>query len=65
MLAKAAKNLIPPTMWGYNDDVKDYAYDPAKAKELLKEAGLPDGFAIDLWAMPVQRPYKPECPSYG
>lgn len=46
---QAAKNLIPPTMWGYNDDVKDYAYDPAKAKELLKEAGLPDGFSIDLW----------------
>ncbi|EMW3576597.1 ABC transporter substrate-binding protein [Yersinia enterocolitica] len=58
---QAAKNLIPPTMWGYSDDVKDYAYDPAKAKELLKEAGLPDGFAIDLWAMPVQRPYNPNA----
>jgi len=58
---QAAKNLIPPTMWGYNDDVKDYAYDPAKAKELLKEAGLPDGFSIDLWAMPVQRPYNPNA----
>ncbi len=58
---QAAKNLIPPTMWGYNDDVKDYAYDPAKAKELLKEAGMPDGFSIDLWAMPVQRPYNPNA----
>ncbi|AHG20389.1 peptide ABC transporter substrate-binding protein [Chania multitudinisentens RB-25] len=56
-----AKNLIPPTMWGYNDAVQDYAYDPAKAKELLKEAGLPDGFTIDLWAMPVQRPYNPNA----
>ncbi len=36
---QAAKNLIPPTMWGYNDDVKDYTYDPEKAKQLLKEAG--------------------------
>lgn len=36
----AAKNLIPPTMWGYNDDVQDYTYDPEKAKALLKEAGL-------------------------
>jgi dipeptide transport system substrate-binding protein len=58
---QAAKNLIPPTMWGYNNDVKDYAYDPAKAKELLKEAGMPDGFSIDLWAMPVQRPYNPNA----
>lgn len=56
-----AKNLIPPTMWSYNDEVKDYAYDPEKAKALLKEAGLPEGFAIDLWAMPVQRPYNPNA----
>ncbi|KEY60472.1 dipeptide ABC transporter periplasmic-binding protein DppA [Serratia sp. DD3] len=58
---QAAKNLIPPTMWGYNDAVKDYAYDPVKAKELLKEAGLPDGFTVELWAMPVQRPYNPNA----
>lgn len=58
---QAAKNLIPPTMWGYNDQITDYAYDPEKAKELLKEAGMPDGFSIDLWAMPVQRPYNPNA----
>ncbi|RFT78582.1 dipeptide ABC transporter periplasmic-binding protein DppA [Serratia marcescens] len=58
---QAAKNLIPPTMWGYNDAVQDYAYDPAKAKELLKEAGMADGFSIDMWAMPVQRPYNPNA----
>ena len=56
---QSAKNLIPPTMWGYNDDVKDYTYDPEKAKQLLKEAGMEKGFTIDLWAMPVQRPYNP------
>ena len=27
-----------------------YAYDPAKAKALLKEAGLPDGFEFELYA---------------
>ncbi len=57
----AAKNLIPPTMWGYNDDIKDYGYDPEKAKALLKEAGTEKGFTIDLWAMPVQRPYNPNA----
>ncbi|MEX9626573.1 ABC transporter substrate-binding protein, partial [Proteus mirabilis] len=56
-----AKNLIPPTMWGYNDDIVDYEYNPEKAKALLKEAGLADGFTIDLWAMPVQRPYNPNA----
>ena len=57
----AAKNLIPPTMWGYNNDVKDYSYDPEKAKALLKEAGQDKGFTVELWAMPVQRPYNPNA----
>ena len=30
-------------------------------KALLKEAGLEKGFSIDLWAMPVQRPYNPNA----
>jgi dipeptide transport system substrate-binding protein len=57
----AAKNPIPPTMWSYNDDIKDDPYDPAAAKKLLAEAGYPDGFSTDLWAMPVQRPYNPNA----
>ena len=56
-----AKNLIPPTMWSYNNAVEDFKYDPAAAKKLLAEAGLPDGFETDLWAMPVQRPYNPDA----
>lgn len=28
---------------------------------MLKEAGLEKGFSIDLWAMPVQRPYNPNA----
>ncbi|MCP5425392.1 MAG: ABC transporter substrate-binding protein [Gammaproteobacteria bacterium] len=58
---KVAKNPIPPTIWSYNDDVKDYPYDPEKAKQLLAEAGYPNGFETDLWAMPVQRPYNPNA----
>ena len=58
---KAAKNPIPPTIWSYNDDVKDYPYDPEKAKALLAEAGLAGGFETDIWAMPVQRPYNPNA----
>ncbi|KGQ70779.1 peptide transporter [Chelonobacter oris] len=59
--AEKAKNPIPPTMWGYNDDVQDYPYDPAKAKALLKEAGFENGFTTELWAMPVSRPYNPNA----
>lgn len=59
--AEVAKNFIPPTMWSYNDDIVDYEYNVETAKALLKEAGLADGFEIDLWAMPVQRPYNPNA----
>ena len=55
----AAKNPIPPSMWSYNEAVKDYAYDPDAAKKLLADAGLAGGFETDLWYMPVQRPYNP------
>jgi dipeptide transport system substrate-binding protein len=57
---QAAKNPLPPTMWSYNDKVQDYAYDLAKAKELLAKAGLPNGFEMDLWYLPVSRPYNPD-----
>ena len=57
----AAKNPIPPTQWSYNDSIKDDPYDPAAAKKLLAEAGYPNGFETDLWAMPVQRPYNPNA----
>jgi dipeptide transport system substrate-binding protein len=55
-----AKNPIPPILWSYNDQVKDYPYDPARAKALLAQAGFPDGLQVDLWYLPVTRPYNPD-----
>jgi peptide/nickel transport system substrate-binding protein len=55
--AIVAKNGMPPFMLGYNDDIVDYPYDPVRARELLTEAGYPNGFNTTLWVMPVSRPY--------
>lgn len=60
-----AKNPIPPIMWSYNDKVKDYDYNPAKAKELLKKAGVAEGTEVELWYLPVTRPYNPDGKRLG
>lgn len=57
----AAKNLLPPAVWSADNGIEDYVYSPEKAKALLAEAGYAEGFDIDLWAMPVQRPYNPNA----
>ena len=55
-----AKNPIPPTMWSYDDAIVDWEYNPEKAKELLKTAGV-ENLQTDLWWMPVSRPYNPNA----
>ncbi|MBI4475121.1 MAG: ABC transporter substrate-binding protein [Acidobacteria bacterium] len=37
--ARLATGVIPPEHWTYEPNVKTYAYDPARARQLLKDAG--------------------------
>ncbi len=55
-----AKGPIPPTLWSYDDSIEDYTYNPELAKQLLAEAGYPNGFETTLWALPIPRPYIPD-----
>ncbi len=50
-----AKNLIPPTMWSYDESTPADVYDPEKAKEMLAAAGVTE-LTTDLWAIPSRVP---------
>jgi ABC-type transport system substrate-binding protein len=63
--AEVADQFIPPGIFGYTEGQEYYQYDPDKAKELLAEAGLADGFDTTLWVMPVSRGYYPTPDKVG
>lgn len=63
--AASAKNPIPPTMWSYQKSTVENKFDIEKAKKLLAEVGLKDGFETELWTLPVSRAYLPNGKKLG
>jgi ABC-type transport system substrate-binding protein len=51
--AVPANQPLPPAMPGYAEDYDGYPHDPDKAKQLLADAGVGDGFATELYVMNV------------
>lgn len=47
--ATPATGVLPPSI-AYAQSYTPWPYDPAKARELLKEAGYPNGFTTTLWS---------------
>ena len=47
-LGKQVATVVQPPAFGFDAEVKPYSYDPKKAKELLAQAGYPNGVDITL-----------------
>lgn len=62
--AEAANGPYPPNTWSYASDLPGYPHNPEKARELLKSAGLADGFSTTIWTRPTGSVLNPN-PSLG
>jgi peptide/nickel transport system substrate-binding protein len=71
-----ATQFQPPSLWGYNKELKDFEYSPAKAQALLAQAGFPQGLSeitwedgkkepLVFWYMSRSRPYFPNPKEIG
>jgi oligopeptide transport system substrate-binding protein len=64
-LAEPLYGQVTPGIAGYNPDVKKFAYDPARAKKLLAEAGFPDGKGLPPIKLTVLPPARNEAAFYA
>jgi ABC-type transport system substrate-binding protein len=62
--AEPASGPYPPNTWSYAGELPGYSHDPEKARALLSEAGLPDGFKTTIWTRPSGSLLNPN-PSLG
>jgi peptide/nickel transport system substrate-binding protein/oligopeptide transport system substrate-binding protein len=46
---RPAAGVIPPILAGADTARRRYAFDPARAKQLLADAGHPNGIDVELW----------------
>jgi peptide/nickel transport system substrate-binding protein len=58
--AAVATQFMPDTVSGYADDVQKYDYDPAKARDLLAQAGATGMTVKFYYPSEVTRPYMPD-----
>src|SRR5215213_206314 len=59
---EVASNYMPSLMPYFNKNIEPYPYDPDKAEQMLKDAGVAN-LKTELWYMPIPRPYMPDAKS--
>ena len=67
MSSLPSTGVLPPGMLGYDPALQGYSYNPAKAKQLLAEAGYPDGArfpVVQLWGVARGESAKAELAAY-
>ena len=58
--AEVATQFQPPALFGYNEDVTTYDYDPDRAKQLIAESGVTNLTLEFFYPTDVSRPYMPD-----
>jgi ABC-type transport system substrate-binding protein len=62
-LAVPMTSPLPQAQWGFDKSLPGYPYDVAKAKELLKDAGVKPGTHVELLTYNSPRGYNPAGPN--
>jgi len=57
--ASPAVAPYPPTLWGQDEALTGWPYDPQRARQLLADSGHADGFKLSIWTRPGGGPTNP------